>query len=151
MKRKPVNVEFTGFFYLPPNQNSWGAYFFDRGCDMAVNIDGGIKNVNLKGYKSIRDSSASLNNLNVLVGANGCGKSNFLSFFRMLQFYLNDPNGLSEFVGRNGSSEMLFYYGAKATNSISADLTFHTASGPTLILSSLAAAKGGASILRRKR
>ncbi len=36
----------------------------------------------LKGYKSIKQTEIELNNLNVFIGANGAGKSNFISFFK---------------------------------------------------------------------
>ena len=40
-----------------------------------------ITSVNLKGYKSIRDVSVTLNKgLNILIGANGSGKTNFMEF-----------------------------------------------------------------------
>jgi predicted ATP-dependent endonuclease of OLD family len=40
-----------------------------------------ITSVHLKGYKSIRDVSVTLNKgLNILIGANGSGKTNFLEF-----------------------------------------------------------------------
>jgi AAA15 family ATPase/GTPase len=40
-----------------------------------------ITSVHLKGYKSIRDVSVTLNKgLNILIGANGSGKTNFLAF-----------------------------------------------------------------------
>ena len=38
----------------------------------------------LKGFKSIREMDLELRPLNVLIGANGAGKSNLISFFRML-------------------------------------------------------------------
>lgn len=67
-------------------------------------IDGGISHIKLSGFKSIKSMSLELNNLNVFIGANGSGKSNFITFFQMLAFYLNDEEGLSEFVGRNGGA-----------------------------------------------
>ena len=42
-----------------------------------------IEQVVIKNYKSIRDLSLPLNRLNVLIGSNGVGKSNFISFFDM--------------------------------------------------------------------
>ena len=57
-----------------------------------------IKNLTIKGFKSIRDlDNLRLNSLNVLIGANGVGKSNFVDYFRMfseimanrLQFWTN--------------------------------------------------------------
>lgn len=44
-----------------------------------------IRKISIRGYKSIRElDDFSLTNLNVLIGANGAGKSNFISFFRLL-------------------------------------------------------------------
>ena len=37
-----------------------------------------IEQVVIKNYKSIRDLSLPLNRLNVLIGSNGVGKSNFI-------------------------------------------------------------------------
>ncbi len=44
----------------------------------------------LKGYKSIKQTEIELNNLNVFIGANGAGKSNFISFFKLLNAIINE-------------------------------------------------------------
>ena len=44
-----------------------------------------IEQVLIKNYKSIRDLSLPLNRLNVLIGSNGAGKSNFISFFELIK------------------------------------------------------------------
>lgn len=52
-----------------------------------------ITSVHLKGYKSIRDVSVTLNKgLNILIGANGSGKTNFLEFLDAA--YRSDYEGL---------------------------------------------------------
>ena len=38
----------------------------------------------LKGYKSIAECDLPLGSINVLIGANGAGKSNFISFFKLI-------------------------------------------------------------------
>lgn len=44
-----------------------------------------IDTLTIRGFKSIRQlDSIPLTNLNVLIGTNGVGKSNFVSYFRML-------------------------------------------------------------------
>ncbi len=44
-----------------------------------------IKKVTIQGFKSIRDlKDFKLQSLNVLIGSNGAGKSNFINFFRLL-------------------------------------------------------------------
>ena len=37
-----------------------------------------ITNINIKNYKSVVDASLPLGRFNLLIGANGCGKSNIL-------------------------------------------------------------------------
>ncbi len=45
-----------------------------------------IDRLTIKGFKSIRDlSNFSLGDINVVVGANGAGKSNFVQMFRMVR------------------------------------------------------------------
>lgn len=43
-----------------------------------------LKRVVLRGFKSVKDMNLELRPLTVLVGANGAGKSNLVSFFKML-------------------------------------------------------------------
>ncbi len=44
-----------------------------------------LNSLTITGYKSIRElSNFKLNSLNVLIGANGAGKSNFIGLFRLL-------------------------------------------------------------------
>ena len=43
-----------------------------------------LKRLVLKGFKSIKEMDLELRPLNVLIGANGAGKSNLVSFFKML-------------------------------------------------------------------
>lgn len=43
-----------------------------------------LRRVEISGYKSIRDMKLDLESLNVLIGINGSGKSNFLGFFEFI-------------------------------------------------------------------
>jgi len=44
-----------------------------------------INHINIENYKSIKNlEQFSLKNLNILVGSNGAGKSNFISFFQLI-------------------------------------------------------------------
>lgn len=44
-----------------------------------------IEKIQIFNYKSIRELSLPLNRLNVLIGSNGVGKSNFISFFELIE------------------------------------------------------------------
>ena len=43
-----------------------------------------LTSLRLAGWKSIRDAKIELRPLNVLIGANGAGKSNLVSFFKLM-------------------------------------------------------------------
>lgn len=77
----------------------------------------------VRGFKSIRElESFELERLNVLIGANGTGKSNFISFFRMLADMM-DGRLQSYVKGEDGPDAVLFG-GRKRTRSIEAELYF---------------------------
>jgi len=79
--------------------------------------------LSIKGFKSIRSlQDFELNPLNLLVGANGAGKSNFVSFFRMLRAMSEE--GLANFVTENGGADGFFFGGPKETREIEAHLKF---------------------------
>ena len=51
-----------------------------------------IDKITLKGFKSIKDlEDFPLRNLNILIGANGAGKTNFVDFFRLLRTMAEKP------------------------------------------------------------
>lgn len=82
-----------------------------------------VKKLTITGYKSIRELRAfELRNLNVLIGANGAGKSNFIGFFRMLaEMY---EQRLQLFVQRQGGPDALLYFTRKSTDRIHAEFYF---------------------------
>jgi predicted ATPase len=87
-----------------------------------------LTKISLGGYKSIRRCrDLKLDKLNVLIGANGSGKSSFLSFFKLLHFEMN--GALQEFIGRSGGAGSLLHFGAKVTNSITAELKMTSETG----------------------
>lgn len=82
-----------------------------------------IKRLTIEGYKSIRElRDFELRNLNVLIGANGAGKSNFISFFRMLSAMYESRFQL--YVQKQGGPDALMHYSRKATARIVGALDF---------------------------
>lgn len=82
-----------------------------------------IDTISIKGYKSFaKVDQFALGNLNVLIGANGAGKSNFLSLFRLLTA-LSQGN-LQNFVKGQGGPDALLHGGRKRTPSLSVELKF---------------------------
>ena len=82
-----------------------------------------IKKVTIKGYKSI-DFDVPLvlefGDVNILLGANGAGKSNIVSFFRMLGFMMS--GSLQRFVEQQGTNQVFLHYGSKKTPLLSGEL-----------------------------
>ena len=81
-----------------------------------------LSKVILKGYKSIAECELNLGALNVLIGCNGAGKSNFIGFFRMIQQMLE--NNLQRYVGREGGPDAILHFGRKITQNLTAELYF---------------------------
>lgn len=100
-----------------------------------------LQSLHLAGFKSIADTSPPLKfgALTVLVGANGSGKSNLLSFFGLLNYLTN--GSLGEYVRINGGPESLLHYGLKQTVQLSATLEFGTERGTNTYHMTLTAAK----------
>jgi len=85
-----------------------------------------LRKIHLKGYKSIDGQfgqTIPLGDVTVLLGANGSGKSNIVSFFKMLNFMTS--GSLQQYVGKQGVGRLLFY-GPKQTESISFELLFES-------------------------
>ena len=75
-----------------------------------------LERIAIDGYKSIRTAEIELHNLNLLIGANGAGKSNFIGAFRFLHELVNGQ--LSLHVGRAGGVDTFLYFGQKTTEQL---------------------------------
>lgn len=82
-----------------------------------------VKSLSISGYKSIRElCNFELRNLNVLIGANGAGKSNFINLFRMLaEMY---EQGLQVYVQTQGGPDALLHFGRNTTEKLHAEFYF---------------------------
>jgi predicted ATPase len=43
-----------------------------------------LQNIKIEGFKSIKKLDLKLTPINILIGSNGVGKSNFISFFKLV-------------------------------------------------------------------
>lgn len=75
-----------------------------------------LKRVKISGFKSIRCLDLELNSLNILIGANGSGKSNFINAFKFLNQIINQ--NLEFFVGKSGGANTFLYFGQKTTQQL---------------------------------
>src|SRR5262245_39716045 len=82
-----------------------------------------IDRITLNGFKSIeRLDTFRVGKLNVLIGANGAGKSNFVDFFRMLRTFADES--FQQHVISCGGGDGFLFLGPKVTAKIAARLDF---------------------------
>ena len=81
-----------------------------------------LDRVEIKGFKSIQDVDLELGLLNVLIGANGAGKTNLILAFRLLNQIVESNLQLS--VATWGGADSLLYFGQKVTDEIVLRLHF---------------------------
>lgn len=86
-----------------------------------------FKRVRLEGYKSIKKLDLPLARINVLIRANGAGKSNFISLFKMVNYLTT--GFLQGSIGSAGGANALLHYGARETPQMRIKLDFETGSG----------------------
>jgi len=78
--------------------------------------------IEISGYKSIKNTRIDLAPINILIGANGSGKSNFISFFDFLNRLYNRK--LNEYVALKGGDNKILHKGKKNTDTISFKMEF---------------------------
>jgi len=81
-----------------------------------------LDKITIKNFKSIRKLELKLNSLNVFIGGNGVGKSNFISAFKLLNNIIN--KNLQTFVGKSGGADRILYFGRKTSDRLEFNLSF---------------------------
>ncbi len=79
-----------------------------------------LKNVKIEGFKSIKKLDLEMTSINILIGANGAGKSNFISLFAFLK-HLSEGR-LQTYIEKQGFANNFFHFGARHTEKIVIDL-----------------------------
>lgn len=84
-----------------------------------------LKKVHIEGFKSLgKKIELDFGNITVLLGANGSGKSNFVSFFRMVNHI--SSGALQKFVGESGMAGSLLHFGSDRTRTIQFGFEFES-------------------------
>ena len=89
-----------------------------------------IENIEIKNFKSIKEANVPLKNINLLVGANGAGKSNFISFLKLLTSIKNFE--LNRYIADSGFMSNLIYFGNKEGTNFGGAITFLQVDGKEL-------------------
>ncbi len=77
-----------------------------------------INTISIKGWRSIKNVEVTLGKINILLGANGSGKSSFLSAFELLEAASDDRQHLQHYIEKNGGANQNFHYGTKITDQV---------------------------------
>lgn len=80
-----------------------------------------MNSIQVKGFKSLRDTSLLLRPINLLIGENGAGKSNLLALFDLLGNAYNRK--LAYYTAKVGSVDKLLFRGRKTTERICLKIT----------------------------
>ncbi|NJN97969.1 MAG: AAA family ATPase [Anaerolineales bacterium] len=81
-----------------------------------------LDRIYLTGYKSIVEMDLELRALNVLIGANGAGKTNFISLFTLLRNIMD--RNLALYTAQQGGADALLHFGRQTTPQLEIKLTF---------------------------
>lgn len=80
-----------------------------------------IEYIEINGFKSINRLQLMLQPINILIGSNGSGKSNFISFFKLISALFN--NRLQKYIVEEKADNIL-YFGRKHTESMQGKIIF---------------------------
>lgn len=87
-----------------------------------------LASLTIHGYKTVRDlDNFAPGALSVLIGQNGAGKSNLISFFRMLSFAMNGD--FETYVAQAGSASSILHDGPEVTREMSCHLRLDSSTG----------------------
>lgn len=81
-----------------------------------------LTRIKIKGFKSIESADIDLNMVNVLIGSNGSGKTNFISVLSLLQALITGD--LQSYVTQKGGPNALLFWGRKQTERMSIEFYF---------------------------
>lgn len=82
-----------------------------------------LDRLSIRGFKSIQNlDNFELRGLNIVVGTNGAGKSNLVSFFKMLRAFME--NRLNQYIVSHGGADDFLYNGPKETQRMSFETHF---------------------------
>ena len=86
-----------------------------------------LNSITIRGYRSIKEATVELRPLNVLIGANGAGKSNLISFFKLMNELMAER--LQQHVASTGHAATNLHFGPRVTPQLAAELRFETDTG----------------------
>ncbi|OUD15694.1 AAA family ATPase [Thioflexithrix psekupsensis] len=88
-------------------------------------MKGAIKKISISGFKSIRElEKLEFRDLNIIIGANGAGKSNLVQIFKLLMAMTQ--KNFQKFILENGGADNFLHNGLKHTSAIKLKFEFQS-------------------------
>ncbi len=81
-----------------------------------------LDRIKIINFKSIKEAEVKLGSINILIGQNGAGKSNFVQFLSMMNWLVRGK--LKNYVTERGGTDFFLYNGKKSSSSLSGFLYF---------------------------
>ena len=81
-----------------------------------------LDKLKINGYKSIKSLEIDFTNINILIGANGVGKSNFIGFFNFVRKLVEKE--LELYVAQLGGANKVLHFGRKFTDKLNFSMLF---------------------------
>ncbi len=83
---------------------------------------GKLTRIKIEGFKSIKKLDLEFHDLNIIIGANGAGKTNLINFFKFMKKILDQD--LENYTAEQGGSNKILHFGRKITPEIYIALLF---------------------------
>ena len=83
---------------------------------MNMRLNQHLQSIKIEGFKSIKSLNLEMRSINLLIGANGAGKSNFMSIFTFLNQL--SKGKLQSYIAKQGGTGRLLHFSAKNTPSL---------------------------------
>jgi len=81
-----------------------------------------LDRISIENFKSIKSLDLKLNKINILIGSNGAGKSNFINFFKLLNSI--NQKKLQNYVGEESGANNILHHGLKNSEFLKGSITF---------------------------
>lgn len=85
-----------------------------------------IERLLIRNYKSIQKLDLTFNQINIMIGGNGVGKSNLISYFKFLNKIVNSE--LNAFVAQQNGADDFLYFGRKTSERMASRIYFENKS-----------------------
>ena len=80
-----------------------------------------LGHIKIEGFKSIKSVELEIAPINILVGANGSGKSNLIEVFELIREFRDDR--WREYLAAAGSADQLLHFGSRHTEAITIEVS----------------------------